>query len=90
MDVLAIFNPNASRVTARARETVLRPLGLQCAVEAVTTDHPFHAAELAAEAADAGARLVVSVGGDGTANEVANGLVGSQTPLWCLPAGSTV
>jgi diacylglycerol kinase family enzyme len=89
MDVLAIFNPNASRVNTRARDTVLRPLRNRGAIEAVTTDHPFHAAELAARAAADGARLVVSVGGDGTANEVANGLAGSQTALWCLPAGST-
>lgn len=89
MQVLAIFNPNASRVNARARELVLRELSPRCAVESVTTDRPFHAAALAAEGAAAGARLVVVVGGDGTANEAANGLVGTQTALWCLPAGST-
>ncbi len=58
-------------------------------IEAARTDHPFHAAELAAEAARAGARLVVAVGGDGTANEAANGLAGTRTALWCLPGGST-
>lgn len=89
MDVLAIFNPNAARVDARNREAVLRALAPRCEVEAVETDHPFHAAELAAEGAAEGARLVVVVGGDGTANEAANGLVGTATPLWCLPGGST-
>lgn len=89
MDVLTIFNPSASRVDARSRAEVLRALSGRCAVEAVDTDHPFHAAELAARAAAHGARLVVAVGGDGTANEAANGLVGTQTPLWCLPGGAT-
>ncbi|MEA2125418.1 MAG: hypothetical protein QOI80_2200 [Solirubrobacteraceae bacterium] len=89
MDVLVIFNPSASRVDARAESAVLGALKGHCAIEAARTDHPFHAAELAAEGAAAGARLVVAVGGDGTANEAANGLVGTQTPLWCLPGGST-
>ena len=89
MDVLAIFNPNASRVDSRAQASVLRALAPCCAVEAVRTDHPFHAAELAADAAGQGARLVVAVGGDGTANEAANGLAGTDTALWCLPGGST-
>jgi diacylglycerol kinase family enzyme len=89
MDVLAIFNPSASRVDDRAQSAVLAALRGRCDVEATRTDHPFHAAELAAEGAAAGARLVVAVGGDGTANEAANGLVGTRTPLWCLPGGST-
>lgn len=89
MDVLAIFNPNASRVNDRAQTAVMRTLAPRCTVEAVRTDHPFHAAELARRAAAEGARLVIAVGGDGTANEAANGLVGAETALWCLPAGST-
>ncbi len=89
MDVLVIFNPSASRVDARAETAVLSALRGRCVVEAVRTDHPFHAAELAAQGARAGARLVVAVGGDGTANEAANGLAGAEVPLWCLPGGST-
>lgn len=89
MDVLAIFNRSASRVDARTEASVLAALRGRCAVEAVRTDHPFHAAELAARGAAEGARLVVAVGGDGTANEAANGLAGTAVPLWCLPGGST-
>ncbi|MGI8622540.1 MAG: diacylglycerol/lipid kinase family protein [Solirubrobacteraceae bacterium] len=89
MDVLAIFNPNASRVDDRTQDATMRVLGSRGAVEAVRADHPFHAAELAAQAAAEGARLVVAVGGDGTANEAANGLVGSATALSCLPGGSS-
>ncbi len=44
----------------------------------VRTERPWHAADLAAEAAAQGCRVVVAVGGDGTANEVLNGLVRAQ------------
>jgi YegS/Rv2252/BmrU family lipid kinase len=41
----------------------------------VRTERPFHAADLAREAAEEGFDVVVGVGGDGTANEVINGLM---------------
>jgi len=89
MEILAIFNLSASRVDGRVRAAVLGALSGRCEVEAACTEHPFHAAELAAAGAAGGARLVVAVGGDGTANEAANGLAGTDTALWCLPGGST-
>jgi diacylglycerol kinase (ATP) len=53
------------------------------------TEYPAHATELAAAAARAGHQLVLAAGGDGTLHEVANGLLGSQTVLAPLPAGTT-
>jgi YegS/Rv2252/BmrU family lipid kinase len=44
----------------------------------VSTERPMHAAELAGEAVQQGYDVVVSVGGDGTANEVLNGLMGAK------------
>ena len=44
--------------------------------------------DLAREAADAGYDVVIAVGGDGTINEVVNGLAGSQTALGVIPAGT--
>jgi diacylglycerol kinase family enzyme len=43
---------------------------------------------LCREAAHEGYDVVVAFGGDGTVNEAANGLLGSDTPLCCLPGGS--
>lgn len=48
-----------------------------------------HATRLAHEAASAGLDVVVVLGGDGTVNEVANGLAGSSCALGVLPGGST-
>jgi diacylglycerol kinase (ATP) len=52
------------------------------------TQHPGHATELAAKASFDGFDLVVAVGGDGTVNEVAIGLIGTNTPLGIVPMGS--
>jgi diacylglycerol kinase (ATP) len=41
----------------------------------VRTERPWHGAEIAKEAASSGVEIVVSLGGDGTANEVLNGLM---------------
>jgi YegS/Rv2252/BmrU family lipid kinase len=52
------------------------------------TTHAGHAKVLAMEASAEGIDVVVAVGGDGTVNEIATGLVGSQTAMGILPAGS--
>ena len=46
------------------------------------------AGDLARRAIDDGADLVLALGGDGTINEVANGMIGSRVPLGILPAGT--
>lgn len=57
-------------------------------VEYSFTDHPGHATELAKKAAQENFQLVVAVGGDGTVNEVAQGLIGSNVPMGIIPMGS--
>lgn len=53
------------------------------------TNAPHHATQLAQEAAQAGHRLVLAAGGDGTLGEVASGLAGSQTIMAPLPVGTS-
>ena len=57
-------------------------------VEARVTLEPGDATAMAAAAAHAGADVVVAVGGDGTVNEVINGLDGYETPLGIIPVGT--
>lgn len=54
----------------------------------VYTAHAGHAPELAREAAENGCKMVVAVGGDGTVNEVARGLLNTETAMAILPKGS--
>lgn len=58
------------------------------AVEYSFTNHPGHATDLARRASAGGFDLVVAVGGDGTVNETALGLVGTETPMGIIPMGS--
>ncbi len=86
--MLLIVNPHASTVSEQLRELVLRALESRFDVEAVDTRAPGDATSLSREAASGDYDLVVTLGGDGTVNEAANGLLGSNTPLSCLPGGS--
>ena len=56
--------------------------------EILETTAPAHAAELASGAAANGSRIVAAVGGDGTIQEVAGGLVNTAAALAVIPAGS--
>ncbi len=61
-------------------------LGYVCTIE--FTQYPGHATELARQAVKDGFKLVFAMGGDGTVNEVAQGLVFTDTALGILPKGS--
>jgi YegS/Rv2252/BmrU family lipid kinase len=57
-------------------------------VTITSTEHAGQATALAKAAADGGADVVMACGGDGTVNEVVNGLAGSRTALAVLPGGT--
>jgi diacylglycerol kinase family enzyme len=86
--MLIIVNPYATTVSDRLRHLVVYALQGRFDVDAVDTEARGHATEICREAAHEGYDVVVAFGGDGTVNEAANGLLGSSTPLCCLPGGS--
>ena len=87
---IAILNPEAGHGAGRRLAPNLarsfREAGMR--IEVLVTPGPSEAARLAAEAADDGYAIVIAAGGDGTANEVANGLIGTTTALALYPLGS--
>jgi YegS/Rv2252/BmrU family lipid kinase len=52
------------------------------------TEEPGHATEICHREVENGANVIVAVGGDGSVNEIAKGLVGTETCLAIIPAGS--
>ncbi|NNE72998.1 MAG: diacylglycerol kinase family lipid kinase [Acidimicrobiales bacterium] len=89
MRVMLIVNSAASSVTARTRVVIQKALAADHDVTLAETSRRGHASRLAQSAARAGTDVVVVLGGDGTLNEAANGLAGTDTALAPIPGGST-
>jgi diacylglycerol kinase family enzyme len=87
--VLLISNAYAGSVSTRAREVIAKALSADFKLENEETVGRGHASELARDAVDRGFDAVVAFGGDGTANEAAQALVGTDVALALLPGGST-
>jgi diacylglycerol kinase family enzyme len=87
--MLIIVNPYATTVSDRLKNLVVYALQARYEVEAVDTEAAEHAIEIGREARTGGYDIVVAFGGDGTLNEVANGLAGTNVPVSVLPGGST-
>lgn len=94
MRALLVVNPKATTATARGRDVLARALGSDLKLDVVETERRGHAIALGAQAVDEAYDLVVVLGGDGTVNEVVNGILrdGPRTDLPALaavPGGST-
>ena len=87
--LLLIVNPTASSMTPRRRVRIQRALGRHHRLEVAETTRRGHATRLARSAAADGVDAVVVAAGDGTLNEAADGLAGTDTALAPLPGGST-
>lgn len=92
--ILLVVNAFASSVTARNTVVVHRALAEDRGnggneVEVVETNRRGHATRFAQDAARRGVDVVIGFGGDGTLNEVATGVAGTDTALGVLPGGST-
>lgn len=73
---MLVVNPMATSTSVRLRDVLARALGSDLKLDLCETTHRGHATELAAQAADQGIDVVVVLGGDGTINEIVNGLLG--------------
>ncbi|MGY1754183.1 diacylglycerol/lipid kinase family protein [Blastococcus sp. SYSU D01042] len=94
MRALVVVNPAATTTTAKMRDVLVGALASELKVDVAETAHRGHGRELGARAAADGLELVVTLGGDGTVNEVVNGLLehGPRPDLPTLavvPGGST-
>jgi diacylglycerol kinase family enzyme len=87
--MLIIVNPYATTVSDRLKNLVVYALQGRFEVETVSTEAQNHATEIGREVRDHGYDVVVAFGGDGTLNEVVNGLAGTDVPVSVLPGGST-
>ena len=87
--ILVIVNPHATTVSDRLKNLVIYALQGRFDVEVEATKRQRHAIEIGRGARDGAWDMVVAFGGDGTINEVANGLAGTDVPLGLLPGGNT-
>jgi len=87
--VLLIVNAIASSVTAQKRAVIETALRADHDLDIVETSDRGHAGKLSADAAAREVDVVAVLAGDGTLNEAANGLAGTETALAPLPGGST-
>jgi diacylglycerol kinase family enzyme len=98
MRAVLVVNPKATTTSERSRDVLVRALRSEVDLSVRYTRRRGHAMDLAREAAEEGADLVVTLGGDGTVNEVVNGLMTAEpptfrtdgTPAERLPALATV
>jgi diacylglycerol kinase family enzyme len=87
---LLIWNPAATTTSPGVRDVIARALASDLHVEIAETQQRHHATEIASDTATRGdADLVFVLGGDGTINEVVNGLAGTQVALAPIPGGGT-
>jgi diacylglycerol kinase family enzyme len=94
MRALLIVNRQATTTSQRTLDVLLAALQHDLKVEVAETTQRGHAVELGRQARTYGLDLVIAVGGDGTVNEVVNGLLddtaGASVPdIAIVPGGST-
>ncbi|MEV0000728.1 diacylglycerol kinase family protein [Micromonospora sp. NPDC050980] len=82
MRAVLVVNPKATTTSERSRDVLVRALRSEVDLSVRYTRRRGHAMDLAREAAQEGVDLVVTLGGDGTVNEVVNGLMAAEPPTF--------
>ena len=90
MRAVLIVNPNATSTTPAGRDLLAHALESRVQLNVVHTDRRGHAVEIAQEATRGGVEVLIVHGGDGTVNEVANGIIGEAGPTGAGPAVGVV
>lgn len=92
MRAVLIVNPNATSTTPAGRDLLAHALESRTDLTVVHTDHRGHAIEIGTQAAADGVDVVIVHGGDGTVNEVVNGILThgrpARTAIGVVPGGS--
>lgn len=89
MRALLVYNPNATTTTPAMIDRIASALAEDLKLDVEATKRRDHASYLAAGAVHEGYEAVLALGGDGTANEVLQGIAGTDVRLGILPGGST-
>ena len=89
MRALLLYNPNATTTNPAVTDVIARALSADLKLDVEATKRRDHGSFLAAGAAHEGYDVVVALGGDGTVNEVVQGLARTGTRLAIIPGGST-
>src|SRR4051812_25966188 len=86
--ILVVFNPAAGRNRRQRLDAVVAALkGLGSVVSVIETPAPGHAEQIARTVAVEDFDVIAAAGGDGTVNEVINGLPGKAIALGVIPLG---
>ncbi len=90
MRAVLIVNPNATSTTPAGRDLLAHALESRVKLTVAHTDHRGHAIEIARDAAREGVDVLIVHGGDGTVNEVVNGILGEVGVGGTAPAVGVV
>ena len=90
-EIVFIINPisgkrNKGSIRKEMVDAFIREKGLKA--RSILTEETKHATDITRKALKEGAARIVSVGGDGTMNEIAKEMVGTEVPLGLVPMGS--
>jgi len=88
MKIFFIVNPKSGTTTSAQKNKIKLLVSKLPHAQLFFTDYAGHATEIAQQAVIEGIEKVIAIGGDGTVNEVARGLMGSSTALGIVPIGS--